>query len=112
LNSSSQLFSEARPDLLELEREAAAEPMRVLPPRGTEILAAVKRHVGLDFFGIDCAPLPDGRLAIFEINAVMNMLPASRHPIRGPFTLAAIRRIAEDLNTLIHLRAGKLSVAS
>jgi glutathione synthase/RimK-type ligase-like ATP-grasp enzyme len=67
--------------------------------------------VGLDYFGIDCAQLSDGRLVIFEVNAVMNMLPASRHRIRGPFTVAAIGRIAQDLNALLAHRARKLSAA-
>lgn len=112
VNAASQSFSETRPALLEFEREAAAEPTKVLPPRSAEMLTTIKRQIGLDYFGIDCAPMPDGRLAIFEINAVMNILPASQHPVRGPFTLAAIGRVSEDLNVLIRSRADKLSVAS
>ncbi len=106
VNAASQKFMENRPDLLQFEREAAAEPLRMLPSRGAELMTTIKNRIGLDYFGVDCAMLPDGRLAIFEINAVMNMLPASRHPVRGPFTLAAIGRVAEDLNALLRLRAG------
>ena len=112
VNAASQKFMEDRPDLLAIEREAAAEPLKVLPPRGVELVTVIKTRVGLDYFGIDCAPLPDGRLVVFEINAVMNMLPASRHPIRGPFTLAAIGRVAQDLNALLRSRAGREKVGS
>ncbi|MCE3256085.1 MAG: hypothetical protein K0Q64_168 [Nitrobacter vulgaris] len=109
VNAAAQAFMEQRPDLLEFEREVAADPLKVLPKRGAELLGRVKSRIRLDFFGIDCACLPDGRLAIFEINAVMNMLPPSRHPVRGPFTLAAIQRVAHELNAMIAFRARKLS---
>lgn len=112
VHAAAQAFMETRPDLLELERRAAADPVTVLPPGGRELLTEIKRRVGLDYFGIDCGPLPDGRLAIFEVNAVMNMLPASRHPVRGPLTVAAIGRIAQALNELVRVRAGMLSAAS
>ena len=107
VNAASQKFMEDRPDLLQIERDAAAEPLTVLPPRGAQLMTTIKKRIGLDYFGIDCAPLPDGRVVVFEINAVMNMLPASRHPVRGPFTLAAIGRVAQDLNALLRSRAGK-----
>lgn len=106
VHAASQKFMESRPDLLEIERVAAAEPLKVLPAGGAELMTRIKRRVGLDYFGIDCAPLPDGRLVVFEVNAVMNMLPASRHPVRGPFTVAAIGRIAADFNKLLRERAG------
>ena len=77
----------------------------MLPPQGTEFMALIKRRVGLDYFGIDCAPMIDGRLAIFEVNAVMNMLPAASDPARRNFTVAAISRVATDLNRLLRERA-------
>ncbi|MGE0660069.1 MAG: RimK family alpha-L-glutamate ligase [Reyranellaceae bacterium] len=106
VNAASQKFMEDRPDLLEFERQAAADPLTLLPQRGAQLMTTIKNRIGLDYFGIDCATLPDGRLVVFEVNAVMNMLPPSRHAIRGPFTLAAIGRVAEDLNTLLRSRAG------
>ncbi|MEO8558578.1 MAG: hypothetical protein ABI439_05905 [Rhodospirillales bacterium] len=108
IKAASQTFMHERPELLEIERKAAADPLAVLPPRGPELLAAIKGRVGLDYFGIDCTPLPDGRLLIFEVNAVMNMLPASRHPGRGPLMVAAIDRVASDFNGLLRQRAGLL----
>ena len=32
---------------------------------------ALYRHIGLDYFGIDCAELPDGRLLVFELDVAM-----------------------------------------
>ncbi|MGE0152939.1 MAG: RimK family alpha-L-glutamate ligase [Reyranellaceae bacterium] len=105
VHAASQKFMESRRDLLDYEAAAAADPLKILPPKGAELITRIKSRVGLDYFGIDCAPLQDGRLAIFEVNAVMNMLPASRHPVRGPFTVAAIGQVAGHFNKLLHERA-------
>jgi hypothetical protein len=32
---------------------------------------ALYRHIGLEYFGIDCAELPDGRLLVFELDVAM-----------------------------------------
>jgi len=34
-------------------------------------LAAINARMGLDYFGIDCAEMPDGRLLIFEVDHAM-----------------------------------------
>lgn len=39
--------------------------------RHAEAFAALHRIFGLDYFGIDCAELPDGRLLIFEVDVAM-----------------------------------------
>lgn len=39
--------------------------------RHGEAFAALCRHIGLDYFGIDCAELPDGRLLVFEVDVAM-----------------------------------------
>ncbi|MBI1171018.1 tetratricopeptide repeat-containing protein [bacterium] len=39
--------------------------------RQGKALAAVSKAVGLDYFGIDCAELPDGRLLVFELDVAM-----------------------------------------
>jgi hypothetical protein len=39
--------------------------------RHADAFAALYRHVGLDYFGIDCAELPDGRLLVFELDVAM-----------------------------------------
>lgn len=39
--------------------------------RHATALAALYRLVGLDYFGIDCAEAPDGRLLVFELDVAM-----------------------------------------
>jgi hypothetical protein len=39
--------------------------------RHAQAFAALYRLVGLDYFGMDCAELPDGRLLIFELDVAM-----------------------------------------
>ncbi len=39
--------------------------------RHAEAFAALYRHVGLDYFGIDSAEMPDGRLLVFELDVAM-----------------------------------------
>jgi hypothetical protein len=37
--------------------------------RHAQALAAIDERIGLDYFSIDCAELPDGRLLIFEVDS-------------------------------------------
>ena len=37
-------------------------------------LRAIADAIGMDYFGIDCNPRPDGRLLVFEVNAMMDIL--------------------------------------
>lgn len=39
--------------------------------RHAAAFAALQRRIGLDYFGIDCAELPDGRLLVFEVDVAM-----------------------------------------
>jgi O-phosphoseryl-tRNA(Cys) synthetase len=39
--------------------------------RHAAAFASLYRHTGLDYFGIDCAELPDGRLLVFELDVAM-----------------------------------------
>jgi glutathione synthase/RimK-type ligase-like ATP-grasp enzyme len=39
--------------------------------RQGKALKAVAKAVGLDYFGLDCAELPDGRLLVFELDVAM-----------------------------------------
>jgi len=47
------------------------EPGRVFGPQGMAALDAVRRQIGLDYFGIDCSLDSEGRVVIFEVNASM-----------------------------------------
>ena len=53
--------------------------------RHAEAFAALHRHIDLDYFGIDCAELPDGRLLVFEVDVAMvvhNMDSAGIYPYK------------------------------
>ena len=39
--------------------------------RHAQAFEALAKAVGLDYFGLDCAELPDGRLLVFELDVAM-----------------------------------------
>jgi len=57
------------------EARFLADPGAVLGARAMVALEAVGGRLGLDYAGIDCAQLPDGRLVVFEANATMLVHP-------------------------------------
>lgn len=59
---------------------------------------AIADELGLDWFGIDCCPRPDGRLLIFEANASMNVLINTT-----PDEPASARRISRIHDALVEL---------
>lgn len=55
--------------------------------RHADAFAALHRLVGLDYFGMDCAELPDGRLLVFELDVAMivhDMDDAAVFPYKKP----------------------------
>ena len=49
-----------------------------LPMDAVALALQVADKLQLDYFGIDCSPRPDGRLLVFEANAVATLLTAVR----------------------------------
>lgn len=47
------------------------DPAKVFGARGMAALELIRRQIGLDYFGIDCALNSDGNVVIFEVNASM-----------------------------------------
>jgi glutathione synthase/RimK-type ligase-like ATP-grasp enzyme len=48
---------------------------------------SLHRRIGLDYFGIDCAELPDGRLLVFEVDVAMivhSLDPEHLYPYKRP----------------------------
>ena len=66
-----------------------------LPMDVVALALRIADELGLDWFGIDCCPRPDGRLLIFEANAAMNMLANTEPGI--PATARRIARIQDAL---------------
>ena len=55
--------------------------------RHAAALARVHARLGLDYFGIDCAEAPDGRLLVFEADAALlvhDLDPPDLYPYKGP----------------------------
>lgn len=55
--------------------------------RHTAAFEALNRRLGLDYFGIDCAELPDGRLLVFEVDVAMivhDLDPVEVFPYKKP----------------------------
>jgi glutathione synthase/RimK-type ligase-like ATP-grasp enzyme len=70
-------FMATRPRLIEEERDLLAGGIESLPALTQATLARVREAMGLDFFGLDCSLMEDGRLVLFEANATMNFSNAS-----------------------------------
>ncbi|MDL2401450.1 ATP-grasp domain-containing protein [Rhizobium mayense] len=60
--------------------------------RHKESFAALYRHIGLDYFGIDCAELPDGRLLVFELDVAM-VVHNMDSPDIYPYKQVAMRKL-------------------
>jgi hypothetical protein len=65
-------FMNDRADLIEEERRVVAAGFDGLPEMTKATLRAVGPAMGMDFFGLDCAIMPDGRVVLFEANATMS----------------------------------------
>jgi hypothetical protein len=60
--------------------------------RHAAALTALAERVGLDYFGIDCAETPDGRLLIFEADVAM-IVHAMDRPDLFPYKTAQMRKV-------------------
>lgn len=57
----------------------------VFPPQAMAALRGVAERVGLDYFGLDCGLMPDGRLLVFEVETGMivhDADPAELYPYK------------------------------
>jgi glutathione synthase/RimK-type ligase-like ATP-grasp enzyme len=85
------------------EREFLAAPERVFDAPARAALERIRRTIGLDYFGIDCALDRAGRVVVFEANACM--LVHGRNE-RFPYKDGAVRRIRAAFQALLGERAG------
>ena len=60
--------------------------------RNRQALAALQRIIGLDYFAVDCAEMPDGRLLIFEVDVAMIVHDMDSAAV-FPYKKAAMRRL-------------------
>jgi hypothetical protein len=71
--------------------------------RHQESFAALYRHIGLDYFGIDSAELPDGRLLVFELDVAM-VVHNMDNAVVYPYKHVAMRKL---FNAFVEGLAGK-----
>jgi hypothetical protein len=82
----------------------------VFPQRAMDALHAVAARVGLDYFGIDCGLMPDGRLVVFEIETGMivhDWDPPEVYPYRHACTQAIRQATEAMIDQRIAMRAGR-----
>jgi hypothetical protein len=72
--------------------------------RHAAAFAALRRHVGLDYFQIDCAELPDGRLLVFEA-AVAGIVHLMDPPDLFPYKPAQMQRVFQAFGAMLRRRA-------
>jgi len=99
------------PELRAEEEEFFRSMPSVIGERAVAGLVEAVRRVGLDYFGIDCALMSDGRLVVFEANATMNVLPLSSQP-EFAYLKAPVVEIVKSFNTLIQSRIPQSPVVS
>lgn len=66
---------EKRPDLFDRELQVIAKPSLYFEEEGLATIRDAMRRMRLDYCGMDCARMPDGRIVVFEANPAMNLLP-------------------------------------
>ena len=72
-----------------------------LPMDAGAIALQVADIIGLDYFGIDCSPRPDGRLLLFEANAAMDILRRQDSTLHQPWWDRHVDAIYEALEALL-----------
>lgn len=96
------LHSARRGENTEAEEQAALTAFAAeVPPAVRQVVMAVADALDLDYFGIDCAFLPDGGMLVFEANACMNVFhnsASSPNMWEAPITtaLTALRGLLAD----------------
>ncbi|NLR98970.1 tetratricopeptide repeat-containing protein [Rhizobium sp. P38BS-XIX] len=81
--------------------------------RHEDSFAALHRHIGLDYYGIDCAELADGRLLVFELDVAM-VVHNMDDPVVYPYKQVAMRKLFAGFVDAVarKARGAALAVAS
>ena len=74
-------------------------------PSAMDALNQIASRIGLDYFGLDCAIMPDGRLLVFEIET--GMIVHDHDP--QPYKQAAAHRVLRAVENLLDQRIATAS---
>lgn len=94
-------FMADRQPLLDEEAQMFEKDEGAFPPAVAKVLEAVRDRMELDYFGMDFAILPDGRVVLFEANATMNFFPFLDDP-----KFAYVQRCLEPARAAFHEMLG------
>ena len=104
--SSSRGVMQGNERLISEGRTMLVEGFESLPETVRQTVHAIRQRIGLDYCGLDCCLMPDGRVVVFECNATMSFKP---HKGKNPATQhnqAAYPRMFKALDRLIRRKAG------
>ncbi len=89
------------------EARAMAEFDTGFAVRHAAALEALNDWMGLDYFQVDCAETPDGRLLVFEadVAAIIHLMDP---PDLFPYKPAQMRRVFEAFNAMLRRRAKRV----
>ena len=73
--------------------------------RHADAFDALNRRIGLDYFGIDCAELPDGRLLVFEADIAM-VVHDMDDVQTFPYKKVAMRKLFDAFMDMVRSKAG------
>lgn len=68
--------------------------------RHKDSLARINALIGLDYYGIDCAELPDGRLLVFEVDTAM-LVHAMDSPDLYPYKRPQMRKLFGAFHSML-----------
>ncbi|HET7413024.1 MAG TPA: tetratricopeptide repeat-containing protein [Pararhizobium sp.] len=78
--------------------------------RHAEAFAALNRCIGLDYFGIDCAEMRDGRLLVFEVDVAMIVHDMDSEKV-FPYKKPAMRKLFRAFQQALFDGCGKAAHA-
>ena len=70
-------------------------------------LEEINRRIGLDYFGVDCALLPNGKLLLFEANAAMRLTMDAWYA-EFPYKIRHTNKIKTAFEDMVLARIGRL----
>lgn len=92
-----------REDLLAESRRMLVEGFEALPSSMQATIHRIRERMGLDYIGLDCCMIEDGRVVLFECNATMNFNPWIKNP-KTAHNMAALPRALDALQRLVQAR--------
>jgi glutathione synthase/RimK-type ligase-like ATP-grasp enzyme len=91
--------------MVDEERAFLDDPSTILGAHGLRALDGLGRALGLEFFGIDAAPLPSGDVVVFEANPAMD---SRAHFFEGfEYLWTYFDRLVGAVNALVAKRASR-----